>query len=692
VQLGFASRRTRLLRANRRAASQAAGRGDWAEAARLFAIVADASPQQPAVLVQLGHARKEAGDRSGAIVAYRAAADAMPADLDSRQHLSSLHRLLGDDAGAASVYGEMLAIDPDHPQARRGAFELGRRDLVDGMSGADALRRVAERLDETVRAAQAAIATGAVPLSGYDRFRKHNPLPRPPGGPDFGALMIAVDAREAGAGPVHATMTALFDLLGVAWTARIDLGENLADHPVAGFPALDPRISLGNAQGPLGVPTLCIAAGTILDPWAAAWLLVMLDRTGAWAAYGDHDSIDRDWLAGETRSAPWFYDAHDPIGLAGAPTPLAVLFSTDLRPGMDIRAALLARDDAVHIPRVLASYNIVPTPARTAPGAEFEREPFESVSPGRVAAGDDDIVVVIPTRDNAAMLVRMIATMRDRAAVPGRVRFVVIDNRSASAETHSAFARLRRDGVEVVGFDAPFNWSAVNMVGVQGSDAPLLVFANNDMEMRTEGWDRLLATRLADPRIGVIGAKLVYPSGMLQHAGIVMGAADRVLGVHEGVGAEDGAEGPGRRWQRARAASAVTGAFMAMRRTIFDAVGGFDPQFFVAYGDIDLCLRVRAAGRLVVYDPAISLVHHESATRGVNRNAEEIAFDESELTVLARRWGTKTLRLDPGYNPQWAVGGRPFDGFREPPLSDVLRHVDLARGGSSWRVEPLISA
>ena len=154
--------------------------------------------------------------------------------------------------------------------------------------------------------------------------------------------------------------------------------------------------------------------------------------------------------------------------------------------------------------------------------------------------------------------------------------------------------------------------------------------------------------------------------------------------MHEGVGHSGREEGAGGRWLRTRTVGAVTGAFLACTHTTFQSLGGFDERLALAYNDIDWCLRVRATGRRVLYAPAITAIHHESVTRGINDSRDRIAYDEAELTYLARKWG-EALRSEPSYNPQWALGGRPFDGFREPSRSEILRWID--RAGQPWSIK-----
>jgi hypothetical protein len=119
---------------------------------------------------------------------------------------------------------------------------------------------------------------------------------------------------------------------------------------------------------------------------------------------------------------------------------------------------------------------------------------------------------------------------------------------------------------------------------------------------------------------------------------------------------------------------------------VFEAAGGFDAAAFaIAFNDVDLCLRVRAAGLRVVMRPEIRLIHHESKTRGLNITRSRVAWDLEEFSLLWRRWG-RALFEDPGYNPHWSREGQPFDGLRFPGLREIVRHIDRSSGAAPWAV------
>jgi O-antigen biosynthesis protein len=260
----------------------------------------------------------------------------------------------------------------------------------------------------------------------------------------------------------------------------------------------------------------------------------------------------------------------------------------------------------------------------------------------------------------------------------------VIDNGSEQIETVRTLERLSaEDGIRVVRMDEPFNWSRLNSRAAALCDAHMLVFANDDMVMLTDGWDRQLRGLLDRPEIGAVGARLIYPDDTVQHAGILLGWPH--IAEHDGRYEPVSHPGPGSRWHVTRAVSAVTGAFLAVRRTVFEAVGGFDETALpVAYSDIDFALKVRARGLRILWTPNISLRHYESKSRGLDHlDPEKRVRNEAERRVMEERWG-EALRIDPGVNPIWHPATLPFRLISAPSRERVWRHIRLCASENPW--------
>ncbi|HYU12662.1 MAG TPA: glycosyltransferase, partial [Stellaceae bacterium] len=275
------------------------------------------------------------------------------------------------------------------------------------------------------------------------------------------------------------------------------------------------------------------------------------------------------------------------------------------------------------------------------------------------------ISVIVPTRDSADMVFALISSLRRHAADWDLVEVIVVVNGSLDARSRFAFAEVETTfgNVRLVYREVPFNWAGINNTAVREiSGDTLLAFLNDDMVCLTDHWDMRLRGQLARPEIGVVGGRLLYPNGALQHAGIAF-TADGMT-AHEAMGdaAEDGLYLD--RTLLVHEAGAVTGAFFACRRELFDALGGFDAQrYAITSSDADLCVRVRAAGRSVIYDPFLTWIHYESVSRG--QDAHEYTKQlraETEHEVWRSRFPAVD-RLDLSVNPHLARSSRPFVAF-----------------------------
>ncbi len=192
--------------------------------------------------------------------------------------------------------------------------------------------------------------------------------------------------------------------------------------------------------------------------------------------------------------------------------------------------------------------------------------------------------------------------------------------------------------VRVLARPGPFNWSALNNAAAAVATGEILLLLNNDIEVVEPGWLATIAGHVMRSQIGVVGARLLFPSGRLQHGGILLGP--RGQAVHAMTHAEEGNPGYMGQVALARDLSAVTGACLAIRRAVFEQVGGLEAEHLrVAWSDIDLCLRVRDAGYRVVWLPNAVLLHHEGATRGRDEvSIARQARHEAERQYMNLRW------------------------------------------------------
>ncbi len=720
-----------MVRGAQARADAARQAGDWPAVAEHLAAVVAAHPGSAGLRVQYAHALKEAGQVAAAERSYRIAADLAPTSTDALVHLADMLRRADRPADARIAYADILHRDPDHAQATRMIAEMGGRANLPDCSIARArhgtlIAGIGDAAGATTDAIEAWVGGGLYPPGAYDRFRHACPVVPPPAWPQrAGVVAIRIAAETASPAMVRATLQSLLDQTHADWTACVLGFDDRAGHAVATIADRDPRIRFGDQ--PAGddrdlAGTLTVMAGAVLDANALAWFLFAAARTGADCLFADHDRVERDWRTGPVHRAPALYGYFDPLVIAATNDPPVAVFVTGaldpvrLSASDPVRRLILSADaqgrSVVHVPRLLASILQVPAVARGAPlgaseavtgtgevawGMPTATDPAHPlahirrrdgvliasvqaaapVSPGRIA-------VLVPTRDSPDMLDRCIAGLHARATHPDRLDIVILDNRSETDAGRATLARITAtEQARVIAHDAAFNWSAMNNRILTLSDADTLVFANDDVDMLTDGWDVQVEGFCAQPGVGAVGARLLYPDGSYQHAGIAFGLSATQLCVHEGLGHHGDEGGPLDRWLQTRRVAAVTGAFLATSRAAMQAVGGFDEALALAYNDIDYCFRIRASGRVVLYTPAVTLTHHESQTRGRNVTRDQVAWDESELQTLAERWGAE-LRWDPAHDPHYALRGLPFDGYREPPLSVILDRIDRGAAASPW--------
>ncbi|MEH3118526.1 MAG: glycosyltransferase family 2 protein [Methylorubrum populi] len=259
------------------------------------------------------------------------------------------------------------------------------------------------------------------------------------------------------------------------------------------------------------------------------------------------------------------------------------------------------------------------------------------------------VSVIIPTRDRAELLAVVLDGLFSRTDYPA-LEVIVVDNGSTEPATRDLFARYAAESrLRVLPAPGPFNFSDLSNRGAAAAAGSILLFLNNDVEVLEPGWLGELAAIASDPEIGAVGAKLLYPDGTIQHGGIVLGIGG--IAGHSHLGLPGGATGYFARMVLSQEVSAVTGACLAVRADVFSEVGGFDAvHLAVAFNDVDLCLRIRAAGYRIVWTPHARLVHHESKSRGAEDTPEKRARFEAESRVMRERW-EPVLRADPYYNP-----------------------------------------
>lgn len=311
-----------------------------------------------------------------------------------------------------------------------------------------------------------------------------------------------------------------------------------------------------------------------------------------------------------------------------------------------LTARAAAQGDVRHVPHVLHHRR-----GRPACAAQVE-----SLAP---AAHWPRVSVIVPTRNRVDLLRTCIEGLQ-RTDYPD-LEVLVVDNDSDDPETLTYLDALPSSRIRVLRHVGPFNYSAINNRAVEQATGTLLCLLNNDIEILSPDWLSIMATQAQRSDVGAVGAQLLYPDGRIQHAGVVIGVGNAAGHAHRFLYPRD--QGYFRRHALPQFASAVTAACLVVAKDKFLAVGGLDERRFrVAFNDVDLCLRLNQRGWQSFYEPRACLIHHESVSRGFDRDPVGAHRFAGELAALQELWKTDEI----------------VDPFHHPRLSRASEHFTLA--------------
>jgi GT2 family glycosyltransferase len=262
------------------------------------------------------------------------------------------------------------------------------------------------------------------------------------------------------------------------------------------------------------------------------------------------------------------------------------------------------------------------------------------------------VSIVIPTRDQVSSLNKCLDGIFQKTDYR-TYEVIVLDNGSSDAETLEFFETLRkREGIRVERIEGEFNYSRLNNRGVELARGSFVALLNNDVEVINDDWLAEMVSRAMQPKVAIVGARLWYPNGTLQHGGVILGA-DGIAG-HALVGLRRFQPGYFARAHLAQNVSAVTTACAVVRRDAYMQIGGFDENLAITFNDVDFCLRLREAGYWIVWTPHAELIHHESASRGCDDSAPKQMRFLAEVAYMKSKWGD-ILQRDPFYNPNLSL-------------------------------------
>jgi GT2 family glycosyltransferase len=291
---------------------------------------------------------------------------------------------------------------------------------------------------------------------------------------------------------------------------------------------------------------------------------------------------------------------------------------------------VVAEGAALHVNEILHHRQVRPQPQLPAVPS-VQRQDLPSVT------------IIVPTRNRVDLLQTCLAGLA--ATDYPDMEVIVVDNDSDDPLTLQYLASLDYERYKVLRHAGAFNYSAINNRAAEEARGRLLCLLNNDIEVIEPDWLATMAVQALREDVGAVGAQLLYPDGRIQHAGVVIGMGGAAGHAHRFL--HPGEVGYFHRHALPQFVSAVTAACLVVTRDRFFAVGGLDEaNFAVAFNDVDLCMRLNREGYQSLYEPRATLIHHESVSRGCDRDPIGAARLAAELDALNRLWGTNEA-VDP---------------------------------------------
>lgn len=456
---------------------------------------------------------------------------------------------------------------------------------------------------------------------------------------------------------------------------------------------------------------LPLTAGDRLAAGALPQLCALLDEGDAWA----FTDCDHDGPNGE-RSKPWFKPAWDvdffigadifsPGAIFGAVVvqqALTLLEGSGIYSTLDwehlLAAIALATQkgemNVLHLPKVLyhrsKSVPVSPELAeiseqryhavqwlceKLVPNTQVSRIPgYPSLLRPRWALPTKlpKVSLIVPTRDQVKLLRACIEGLLKKTDYP-EIEIIIVDNNSSDPATLEYLSSLPAFGVKILPHPYPFNYSTINNRAVDIATGELIGLINNDIEVMESDWLLEMVSHIMREGIGAVGTKLLWPNGMVQHGGVVVGING--LAAHSGNNLTDQEAGYLATNQITRRQQAVTAACLVMQRSLYNDLGGLDEKKFpVAFNDVDLCQRIQQLGLDIIWSASAKLIHAESASRGKDLSVEKRARAEMEQRFFIERWsssGPKDIHYHPALSHDYLSG--PYGGLSLPPHSEAVR-------------------
>lgn len=258
------------------------------------------------------------------------------------------------------------------------------------------------------------------------------------------------------------------------------------------------------------------------------------------------------------------------------------------------------------------------------------------------------VSIIIPTKDKDGLLSKCIYSIFEKTSYKD-YRLIIVDNNSKEDRTFELYRKLQDDKrVKIIEYPYEYNFSKIVNFAMKYVEDDYVVLLNNDTEIITENWLEWIVRYISLRDVGVVGGKLLYPNGKIQHGGVIvglMGLADHAFKWTDGE-----SDGYMMRLSTPQEYLAVTAACMGFRKEVFLEVGGFEESLAVNFNDLDFCLKVYEAGYKILYLPQVCIIHHEHATRGKDDTEEKMRRAQTEKEYILKKW-SKYVEYDPYYNP-----------------------------------------
>lgn len=273
--------------------------------------------------------------------------------------------------------------------------------------------------------------------------------------------------------------------------------------------------------------------------------------------------------------------------------------------------------------------------------------------------GEPLVSIIIPNKDQKETLETCITSILEKTTYQN-YEIVIVENNSTEEETFAYYEELAKNpAIHLTVWEGPFNYSAINNYGIQQkAKGNYYLLLNNDVEILTPDWIQEMLMFAQRNDVGAVGAMLYYPDDTIQHAGVIIGIGG--VGGHAHKYFPRNSYGYMSRAVIAQNYSAVTAACVMIPKRVWDQVHGLDESFEVAFNDVDLCMRIRKAGYLIVWTPYAELYHYESKSRGLEDTPEKRKRFEGEVRRFQERWKKELAAGDPYYNPNLTLDREDF--------------------------------